>query len=510
MRGCEKFNFSQPQSLKKKIIMLKSKNVLPVFIILIIILYIIKIPVIGTESLRTGLLILQNKTLNIHSQYLFTLSPDDKLINPQWLFQILKALIYKLGGLELINILFALIIALNFILIYKFIYSLTKNIKFSSLLCLIIFVLSIQFLSFRAVITAALFCLIILYIVKIKDKYLFFIPLITLLWVNIHLSFPIIFVILSIKIIDIIYKDYKNKLKFINILQNKRLQYYLIITVLSLLFTLINPFGIKIFKEVLIIFNKNSILTFITEWVPTTIHEITGLAFFIVSLGLFYIIFQTKEKLPLFDLLIILFFYFFALSAIRNILWWNIIVMPISSIYIYNFILKTKLKKRLTIIYMNHTVFNQFILILLIGLIFLSSPYFRKYNFLLKNKIYQNNYPDNPFSVKLIKYLLCKKSYNKNRIFLTGVNSDSYFFYLAPNYKFISGELVGYFRKEIEEYQLISAGLYNYHKLLSKYKINYLILNREDQYFLIKALLKDNNYKLLLSNNKEYLFEKIL
>ncbi|MDD5066659.1 MAG: hypothetical protein PHF84_06390 [bacterium] len=489
----------------------RKKNILPLLVILMIILYEIKTPAMIYEAIRIGQLILQHKTLNIFPLYQFTLLPGQEIINPQWLFQIFLACIHKLAGFEFISVLITLLIALDFFLIYKITLLETQNTLFSSIYTFLVFVLSIQFISIRPVLLAILFGLLIIYILRFNGK-LYFIPFIHMLWINIHLSFPLCYLFLLAQFAETFHKAVKKQGRLKSAFRDRDVRYLLLIMILTAFSSLANPYGWKIFKEILEIFNPDNALSYITEWVPTIIQEPSGFLFFASSIIMIFILFRNKEKQAMFEGILFCVFYIYGLTAIRNILWWNIIVLPLCAGRVYSYLNRTRVKNFLDREYFNRPAFNCSIIFLLIMLIILASPYskYRGY-FLINKKIFQDTRND-PFSLQIIDYLKKKKKPGiQGRIMLYNEETSFFQYSLVPEYGFFTGGLIGYFKKEIRDYQLISAGIYLYDSLLDKYRINYLILHKDidEQYYLIQALLKNKKYRLVLSDRTVYFFERI-
>ena len=200
-------------------------------------------------------------------------------------------------GIRLAGSIIFTLIALVFV-------KLIKNTKLGFVTYFISFILSYSVLSlgFRPQIITHLFLLILLWLLESKNKKLFFlVPILFLFWVNLHIGF---FVGLFVLIFFIFYKN-----KNINLFQK------LLIVFISFLATLINPFGLNVYRE---IFNHitSPLGSMIAEWVrPSSFH-----LFLITSLTIIGLIIIIKKKpTNFFYLLLLIFFSLLSLSARRNL-----------------------------------------------------------------------------------------------------------------------------------------------------------------------------------------------
>lgn len=188
----------------------------------------------------------------------------------------------------------------------------------SDLILKIIAFFSIFFLSYpvfnlglRPQIISCLFFLVLLLILSQRNKKTFcFIPFLFLIWVNMHIGFFIGLITLAFYISDTGYKIFtrsrQNLILFIN---------SIIIFLLSFFTTIINPFGINVYKEIL---NHafTPLNTMIAEWVTPTLPHIV----LIVTLSIIGLVKIAKKKpFSLYQILLLIFFSVLALQARRNL-----------------------------------------------------------------------------------------------------------------------------------------------------------------------------------------------
>ena len=152
--------------------------------------------------IRTGEYILE--TLSIPKYDIFSFStPSLEWINTEWLSDVIMALIHKAYGLTGVFIFFAFLTSFVFyLLFFKIIRQYNVNIVFTTLITLIITIISRTHLLARPHIFSWIFILIWYYVLDsfwYKQKnYLCLLPPIMVLWVNLHGSFVLGFILIAI------------------------------------------------------------------------------------------------------------------------------------------------------------------------------------------------------------------------------------------------------------------------------------------------------------------------
>jgi hypothetical protein len=91
----------------------------------------------------------------------------------------------------------------------------------------------------------------------------------------------------------------------------------------------VNPLGPGVYAYVVEILNNPSIKTLVEEWRPTTIQEPTGLALAASGLLLFVVLRASRGPLAATEVLVLLTFGYLALTSLRNVVWWGIVLAPI-------------------------------------------------------------------------------------------------------------------------------------------------------------------------------------
>ncbi|MBR3368890.1 hypothetical protein IKG45_03865 [Candidatus Saccharibacteria bacterium] len=237
-----------------------------------------------------------------------------EIVVQQYGFAVIFWLIYSVFGsigLYVMTILFNFLICF---LVYKIAMLISeKNINMS----LFVVVLTDVFLSFIFIVTRAqvlsyVFILLTMYLLELyvkkkEKKYLYPIPLVSLLQINIHASlWPMIILILGVYIVD------SFKIPKLH-LQGYKTRPLIITLIISALIAFINPYGVKMLTFIFTSYGVNEIFELVSEMAPFDLRSLYNILVYgaIVTVILAYI-FGKKKNIRVRYLL--LFFGFLALS----------------------------------------------------------------------------------------------------------------------------------------------------------------------------------------------------
>jgi len=298
----------------------------------------------GEEFITQGKLCLQN-------EYAYFL-PNYKWANPNFIYDISLAKVFDHFGFVGVSILGSVIFALIFLLFFSILGGpyLLRVIAISLVSVLSFSVLS---LGYRSQILGLLFVLIELFILNLKGSTLSRLnlskvePLKTavltalfLLWSNSHPSFflgPLILICFIIEKVVRVYLD-KNNLD-----RNKThsIIYYSAFFLIPSLATLINPFGLRIYQEVLQHF-QSPLGQMIAEWTMPDWWQVV----LIITIGITIISLVAIKKIALdFRLALLLIFACFAILARRNLSLYYIIAFWLLSELSVSFNITEKTKQ---------------------------------------------------------------------------------------------------------------------------------------------------------------------
>lgn len=224
--------------------------------------------------------------------------PYYKWANHSWLYDIILYLNYtKLGFLGL-SISGALVASLIF-----FVATFSFKLSYLQLGFLSLLYILISNVNFTQALRSQYFGLLLITILTFllirarkNKKILFFIPPLFLLWANLHGTFTLGFIILTVFLISNIFT--KNKDHFWPLL---------LVTAISFFLTLVNPFTYRIYIVGLKHFS-NPWLTNIIEWLPSTYCRACNFPFFILFMLILAIQFIKRKKASDIPFIIILVF----------------------------------------------------------------------------------------------------------------------------------------------------------------------------------------------------------
>ncbi|NCD01076.1 hypothetical protein EOL94_03220 [bacterium] len=247
--------------------------------------------------LKAGENIFINKEVSTENIYNYTIR-NSEWINHEWLADLTTFLIYNNFGYITLSLFFAIISTLSVFLLFKLTKTINKQnlhpILFFLLIITSFFIISpnagvrIQSIGYLNIII--LLTLVFSYERKKNKKILFFYPILFLFWANIHASFLFGFCVLFLYLfLEIIKNSFLIKflpfLKKEKKLTKKEIKIYLLFFVSSILITLINPFGIKLYSF-LFEYKNTAYLKYIQEWLPIFYPQINF--FLLFYIGLFF------------------------------------------------------------------------------------------------------------------------------------------------------------------------------------------------------------------------------
>ena len=401
----------------------------------------------------------------------------------EWLFEVLLASLEKIfPKYHVLVYTFSLYGVLLFTLFFINKDKWLKNVLFT----LIWFTMSIAFFLPLVLPRPQLFdfiflalCFYLLYDLKEKEdsKKIYFMPLISLLWANIHggssnmpYILTLIFIISGLFNFNCYHLESKRFSK-------RQFQKYFIVFILCVLAIGINLHGFRMITYPYENMADSLMLKTITEWAPTNFNESYHILFYIFFGINLLVILTSKKKLNFTDLCVLGFTLFLGFKSVRFWVFFSIA----SFVVICNYMPSYKMKKN----------DENYIFILIILLITLS---FSTYNKSFKNL------EEKSVSDKIINYLQKTKPkrlynyydyggyliYNDIEVFIDG-RADLYSKY---NYK--------------DSYDLASLNK-NFKKVINKYKFDYYLISKDSG---LNTYLKYNdNYKFIMSDKKVALYK---
>lgn len=429
----------------------------------------------GKYILKNGLP--HHDILSMHSNF--------SLLVQQWLSDIIYYLSYKLlGGVGI----YILVFTLNALIIY-FLYKLCMVISnkkvFSSVISssIIDILLMTYFVTPRPQMFTFLIFIILLYILekylKEESKVIWFIPLLSILLVNLHTSmWPCLFILMLPYLVEFSYNYLKKKdRKIFKILQ---------VMVISIIVGFLNPYGLRAMTYSLTSYGVDTINRMVMEMSPFTLKGVLAPTNYVI-LGLFFGLLTCmfiKKKYSLHQVLLMFGLFYMVLCNFRNVTLFYICVLPFFSMYLPFTDGKSKFipKKIYVVVTLG--------LLVLIGYNAVDG----KYNLVNPNK-------------KIIDYL--NKNANKD-IKLYANNDNGSYYELNGYHPYIDGRVEVFVKANnhqediMLEYYNMSSGILDVEKFLDKYKFTHLIVDKNET--LYKYLKNNENYQKVVTIDETYLY----
>lgn len=420
----------------------------------------------------------------------------------QWLSAVIFYLIYNKLGIIYLDIFIGIIGGVIVFLFYYLCMIVSRNNTIVSLLatglawiCIDLFLMPRpQVFSYSIFILE----LIILekYTINNNKKILFYLPLLSMLLINFHAAmWPVFFILLVPYIID------GTGLSFLLVIKAQKypIKWLIILSGISVVCGLVNPYGVKNMYYTLISYNNEIIKFSITEMSSPDFKTTFGYLFFIIIMTVVLgYIFYKDGKTTLRYALLSIGTLFMALSSNRSIMLFIITAIPFLTYYLNDCRLKFNYYVKNTMI--GDDVFKVLIVLIVCVVLMISGIY----NAFNKDQVITNR--DDivlkaPTEFLLRNLKVTDRLYNE---FETGgylemmgiktfIDSRAEVFIKAMNKK----------EDILKDYTYSITGKLNYKDFVNKYNFNYLLVSNEklmDVYLskdkMYSVVYKDSNYKI--------------
>lgn len=285
--------------------------------------------------LRTGQLIDQTRLIPVIDPFSFTAAGKDWLAH-EWLSEIFIYNFYEYGGFGLLIFIFSLVITIAYLLSYLRCPAGSKPYiaGFAVLLGAIASapIWGVRPQMFNLLFTSAFLFLLDGYQRSGSLKWIVSIPLITMLWVNMHAGYILGIAVEMIYVVgfflEIIIRKYVKKETIENSTQKS---FWLLICVLiaSLLAVLVNPAGFEIIAYPFQTLTDSAMQTYIGEWFSPDFHQVIWQPLAFLFLMLIGAGMSSPRRISVTKILLTAVFGYGALRSIRNIPLFAIVVIPV-------------------------------------------------------------------------------------------------------------------------------------------------------------------------------------
>lgn len=374
---------------------------------------------------------------------------------------------------------------------YKLCYALSDNKNKSLKYTFFMMVLyTLFFLNTRPHIFTTLILIIMLYLLekyfKTKEKkYLYFLPVLSFIEVNMH---GIYYMVLLIILLPYLIQTFKFKIFGIKSSGFEK-KHLFIVYVLMILSGFINPYGYKMFTYGFKSYFTSSLFRdSVVELLAPNFHLFGGKIILISILIIYIIYFIHYKKIMLRHILLLLGTTYLALDAIKS---YNFFF--VCAIFPIPFLCESRETE------VRHSKMSDIIC----GLLFMIFLGLVVGN--LKN-------PDLPVTSKFIDYLDSVVIDKEKVKIYTNYNDGSYAEYRGYNCYFDPrGEIFLKIKNQdniVKEYYDLQENLIDYRDFLDKYQFDYLLLSKTDNLYLSLSRYGNDKYHLVMEDDNYMLFQK--
>jgi hypothetical protein len=272
-------------------------------------------------QLRAGAEILDARAIPSQDTWTFTV-PGTAWFDQQWAAQVALRTVYDVGAWFALAAFRATLVGVVFGSAYAVARGEGLPARTAALLTLGSFAIAAPALALRPqLIALALFALVLWLLARRVQhpRSIWLIPLLVVLWANVHGSFFLGPLAVALTLLADRHRNADRDL----------VRREAIVAVLSLLATFINPFGPAVWRYAVGLSTNGSVTERISEWQRTSIFDVAGLLFYasVVAVGALVILRRRHVDWPM--LLWLVAFAAIGAYAVRGIAWWAIAVLPI-------------------------------------------------------------------------------------------------------------------------------------------------------------------------------------
>jgi hypothetical protein len=259
----------------------------------------------------------------------------EPFFNQAWLAQLLMVGLYNIGGLPLVILTQSLVITLAYGLLLRLCLLRTGRLKLCVALLLLV-TMPMSFDNWTVRPQSYVFPLFAGFLTVLSEhrlgraSRLWLLPLLMALWVNMHGSF-----VLGLALVALTFLGELIAARRASLAARPRVGWwrrYLLWGGLTALATLLNPSGPDVLRYVANLLGANQVTTLVTEWAPPTTRDINGAIFFGAAMFCAAVLAYARRRPDLTDMLLLGAFFWLALGATRNIVWFGFVATPLLAV----------------------------------------------------------------------------------------------------------------------------------------------------------------------------------
>lgn len=416
-----------------------------------------------------------------HTEFL-TIHNNFHFVMQQWGFSVITYLLYHVMGSVGVIIFIGILNLLILYFLYKLCMRVSNNTYFSCLIAsLIDLLLELNFIIPRPQMISILIILVVIYILERKDKSILFLPLLSLLLINMHASmWPVLFVVCMPFLVEYV------------CLREKYVILLLIVFFISFLIGFINPYGIEAMTYSFSSYGIDTINSLIGEMHSFSLMGedfvvYNSILFLVLFVALLISMFLKRKKYSLHSMFLVLGLAFMAFLNLRNMSLFLIGAFPFITL-----VFKKKIKQEIPVY-----IYCFFGILLISVFIFRAS-----------NNVYKLE--DN--NMNNVVHFLNSNYENKENIVLFNYFNDGPYLEYCGYKTYIDTRAEVFIKNNnhkydvLEEYFNVLSGNIDYSKFVEKYKFTHLIVAKDS--YIYDFLIKNSDYQIVYKEDEIIVFGK--
>ncbi len=266
--------------------------------------------------LRAGSEILATHALPRVDTFTFA-AGGTRWVDQQWGAQVVMAFVNAHGGFASLLLMRAILVSGTAWLVFRACRARGAQPPVAALLTLVGVAVTFQTNAMRPQLFALpLFAATLLILTERRrhPAWLWAIPAITVVWVNLHGSFVLAPALIGLALIEDLMRHDRRGARALAA-----------VGAVTLAATAVDPFGIGVWRYAIALGTDPVIRTYVTEWAPISFATFTGVAFFASVAAVAAVLGRRGRSTPWSDLLWLGAFFVLALPALRNVVWWAMV-----------------------------------------------------------------------------------------------------------------------------------------------------------------------------------------
>ena len=336
-----------------------------------------------------------------------------------------------------------------------------------------------------------------------KWLWLVMLPIVMVVWVNSHGSFPIGLALIGCWFADEFWNTLIKKIRE-KAWDFKPLIPGMIGLGIAALACLVNPRGIGIIRYLGGMADNTTVQNNILEWMPPTLNSLEG-GIFYIGLMLFAVLMAVSPRRPsFFEIITFLLFGLLGIKYIRGVVWFGLILAPVVAAHLTALLTQLGLGKLPTRQTASIRRLNLIFLVALVFLAFISLPWFKHlFPFVPAKK----GFIAVETPIQATQFII--DNHLSPQVF-HDMAFGSYLMWAAqPEYKVFVDSRIELYPEEIwDDYWSITTAQSNWQYLLDKYQVKTLMLEPEKQITLIEAARASADWIQMYEDTSAVIFER--